>query len=169
MTNPIVERIKNKDGLIVQGEHVSVLMPEKPATLGHLLVTPNDPYPILEAVPDFIVKDMFAVANKLSVVLFDSLGAGGSNMFVQNGVEAGQTVNQVLLHVVARSENDGIQLEWSPKEISNDEMGSIELKIKEHAGGVGSFLTEEQAAEQPALPERDTSQDYLIHALKRLP
>jgi len=149
-------------------ENVAVLIPDNPASVGHVWVTPRQPYPILELVPDAIVEEMFHIANKISVTLFDSLGASGSNIFVQNGLEAGQTVNQILLHVVSRDKDDDVQLQWSPKELSEDELGTLEIKIKETQD------TEPPPAkpitvETKDAPKEEKPYDYLTAALRRLP
>ena len=77
---------------------------------GHCFVIPKNHYPIVEQVPDKEVGRLFQVSNKISTAIFESLGVQGTNIFVANGIPAGQTVAHFTINVIPRRENDEINL-----------------------------------------------------------
>lgn len=158
-TCSICERIKNKKNVLLQGKHVAVLLPDTPAGPGHVWITPVYHAPIIEQIPDAVVSEMFEVANIVSVQFFEVFGATGTNMFIENGIPAGQKHTHTLLHVLARKENDAIKLSWTPKNLNDEEMATVELRLRE----------QEEMAEEPAGDSAENQEDYLAQALKRIP
>src|SRR3989339_1168365 len=120
-----------EDGLIMAVLDVNGANP------GHCFVMPKNHYPIIEQVPNAEIGKLFQVSNKISTAIFESLGAQGTNIFVANGVPAGQTVAHFTINVIPRKENDGINLQWQTKQLSEEEMSTVELKIKEEIGSIG--------------------------------
>ena len=141
------------------------------ANPGHCFVMPKNHYPIIEQVPDTEVGRLFQVSNKISSAIFESLGAQGTNIFVTNGIPAGQTVAHFTINVIPRKENDGINLQWQPKQLSEEEMSTVELKLKEHTKNL-SFEKEEKKAKMPAqkpIMLSDEEEEYFSKQMRRLP
>ncbi len=90
-----------------------------------------------------------------------------------NGVPAGQTVAHFIIHVIPRLENDGVNLQWRPKQLTEEEMSTIELKIKEQTKNIGAFKTEEEetVVKHPApMPTTSVDEDdYFDRQLNRIP
>ena len=107
------------------------------ANPGHCFVVPKEHYPIFEQVPDPMVKKLFSASNKISMAIFDALQVQGTNLFVTNGIEAGQKVAHFMINIVPRKENDGINLQWQPKQMTEEEISTIELKLKEESYNIG--------------------------------
>lgn len=158
---------------IYEDEDVLAVLDVNGALPGHCFVLPKEHYAIIEQVPDFIVGKLFSVANKISSALFETLGIQGTNIFVANGVAAGQTVAHFIINVVPRKENDGINLQWQPKQLDEEEMSTIELKLKDETRGIGHF-----EKRKPGTPTRDVKKEaervdgeenYLIKQLRRMP
>ncbi|MFC1752344.1 HIT family protein [Thermoproteota archaeon] len=124
---------------IYEDDKVVAVLEQKPSSQGHVLVMPKEHYPIIEQVPDFLVSHVFAIANKISVALFESLNAQGTNIIVNNGIAAGQESAHFLINVIARREGDGLDFQWQPKQLSEEEMSTIELQIKEQTKSIGEF------------------------------
>jgi len=144
------------------------------ANPGHCFVLPKNHYPILEQVPDPEIAKLFQVANKISSAIFENLGVQGTNIFAANGVPAGQTVAHFMLHVIPRIENDGVNLQWQPKQLTEEEMSTVELKIKEQTKNIGSFKAEEtgkmvKEPEPTASSSEDDEEDYFGRQLNRVP
>ena len=144
------------------------------ANPGHCFVLPKNHYPILEQVPDTEIANLFQVANKISSAIFENLGAQGTNIFAANGVPAGQTVAHFMLHVIPRVENDGVNLQWQPKQLTEEEMSTVELKIKEQTKNIGGFKAEEaekivKEPEPSADSSDDEEEDYFGRQLNRIP
>lgn len=122
---------------VYDDEEVLAILDYNGATLGHSFVVPKKHYAIFEQVPDELVGKLFSIANKISTSLFESLNMQGTNVFITNGVSAGQSVAHFVINVIPRRENDGINLQWQPKQLSEEEMSTVELRIKESTRNIG--------------------------------
>ena len=144
------------------------------ANPGHCFVIPKNHYPILEQVPDDELANIFTVANKISSAIFETLKVQGTNIFVANGIPAGQTVAHFLVNVIPRKENDGINLQWKPKQLTVEEISTVELKLKEQIKNIGVSTIEKTEKPKP-IPEKtetpitDDEDDYFTKQMRRIP
>lgn len=163
--------IESKENVVFENDKLLAFLNPTPACIGHVTIVPKKHFPIIENVPDFVVADMFKIANKISSVIFESLGAQGTNIIVNNGVEAGQKKPHVSVDVLPRREKDNLDFQWKPKQLTEEEMSTVELKIKEATKNIGDF--EKEKAEPVKLdkkPEKISGQEsLLIKQLERLP
>lgn len=144
------------------------------ANPGHCFVMPKNHYPILEQVPDEELGNHFIVANKISSAIFETLKVQGTNIFVRNGIPAGQQVAHFLINVIPRKENDNVNLQWKPRQLSEEEMSTVELKFKEQVKGKGVQKTQRAEAAksqetQKPEPITDDEDDYFTRQLRRIP
>jgi histidine triad (HIT) family protein len=167
--------IKGKMNKIYEDDQIFVMHAPKPATFGHVLVLPKKHVMILEQIPDYEVADIFSKVNKISTAVFESLGAHGTNIILQNGVAAGQNHSHLMIHVIPRREGDGIDFTWQPKQLSEEEMSTVELKLKELTKNIGAFeekpaepVEMDKEVEQIKEPEGE-EENYLIKQLQRIP
>ena len=107
--------ITSKKNLLYEDEHSVVLINPKPASAGHLLVLPRKHITIFEQLPTDIGGRLGIIANKMSMIQFEALGAQGTNLVIQNGVGAGQTMPHLGIHLIPRKEGDGINLSWKSR------------------------------------------------------
>src|SRR3989344_3953125 len=121
---------------IYEDEFAMAVLDVNGANPGHCFVMPKNHYPIIEQVPDAEIGRLFQVSNKISSAIFESLGVQGTNIFVANGVPAGQTVAHFTINVIPRKENDGVNLQWQPRQLSEEEISTVELKLKEQAKNI---------------------------------
>lgn len=137
---------------------------------GHCFIMPKSHYPIFEQVPDLEVGRLFIIANKTSSAIFQGLNVHGTNLFVANGIPAGQTTAHFMINIIPRIDNDGINLQWQPKQLTEEEMSTVELKIKEYADKVG-VETKKQATKKPERFEDSSEEEseYYIKQLNRIP
>lgn len=157
---------------IYEDDEILAILDFNGANPGHSFVIPKEHTPILEQVPSHLVGKLFNVANKISSAIFDTLKVQGTNIFVANGVPAGQKVAHFMINVIPRNENDNIRLQWQPKQLSEEEMSTIELKVKEEVGKVGFNETPEQKSETKAKPVPESlygEDNYLVNQLRRIP
>jgi histidine triad (HIT) family protein len=167
------ELIKSKNGMLYEDEHIAMMLAPKPAVPGHIILLPKKHAAILEQVPDYVAGSLFDKANKASIAVFETLGAQGTNIIINNGVAAGQTTNHCTLHVLPRQEKDNLNLAWQPRQLPEEEMSTIELKLKEEAKNIGAFEKELQKPKEimPKEPEKEECEEenHLIRQLKRMP
>lgn len=157
---------------VYEDDKIVVVLSPKPAFHGHTLIIPKRHYNIIEQVPDKDFGEMFALANHVSKSLFETLSIHGTNIIIQNGIAAGQDSGHFSLHIIPRREGDGIDFQWKTKQLSDDDMSTAEISIKQSVGDVGIF--EEKSLEPIKLEKRadtikDSDENYLIRQLKRIP
>ena len=168
------ELIKGKLNKIYEDEQIFVMHAPKPASVGHVLVLPKEHYMIIEQIPDFVLGEIFEKVNKISTAVFEGIGAQGTNIIVQNGVAAGQSHSHFIIHVIARREGDGLDFQWQPKQLSEEEMSTVELKLKEASKEIGAFEEKpkppiEMKKEVKKIKEGKEEINYMIKQLERIP
>ncbi len=132
--------ISRKNGLpIYEDDDLIAMLDENPAAFGHIAVMPKKHYPIMEQVPDHEINHLFQAVNRLSVILFETLGVQGTNVLISNGIAAGQDLSHFMVNVIPRKEGDGLNFMWQPKQLSEEEMSTVELVLKEQSKGIGEF------------------------------
>jgi len=159
---------------IYEDDNAIVILDINGASPGHAFVIPKEHYPIIEQIPDPMVGILFDLANKTSSAIFETLNIQGTNIFVTNGVAAGQKVAHFMINVVPRNENDGINMDWQPKQLSDEEMSTVELKLKDAAQNIGGFESPtasqpKKQTEQKVVTLDNDEDNYLIKQLNRIP
>ena len=157
---------------VYEDELVMAVLDVNGSNPGHCFVIPKNHYPIIEQVPDSEIGGLFQVSNKISTAIFESLGAQGTNIFVANGIPAGQTVAHFTINVIPRREIDGINLQWQPKQLREEEMSTVELKLKEQSKNIGNFERERKIAKVSAAKTVEISDeevDIFSRQMRRLP
>ena len=160
---------KEKEFKIYEDNEVAAFLEEKPAVPGQITLLPKKHFPILEQLTDKLIGHILVISNKLSSALFDSIGCHGTNILINNGIAAGQKHSHFSLNIVPRTENDNIDLEWQPKQLSEEEISTTELKLKENTTSVGII---EKEKEKPIEIEKKEEvikgkDNYLLKHLRR--
>lgn len=93
---------------VYEDERCMGILDINPCNPGHLLLLPKDHYAVMPQIPEDLVEHMFIIAKGLSNALLKSLQVGGTNIFLANGVSAGQKAPHFMIHIVPRKEGDGI-------------------------------------------------------------
>ncbi len=162
---------KNEFKLIYEDELCFSILHESPAVDGHTLVIPKKHSPILEELDDKSIEHMFIIANKISSAIFDTLGAHGTNIILNNGLAAGQELPHVVLNVLPRKENDKLNLEWQAKKATEGELKTTQSMIKSYSEHIfsGKDSLPEVKIKHETINENKQEEDYMIKGLKRLP
>lgn len=177
MTCKICNIIANKETLqamkLYEDDQIIALLSKKPASLSHVLIFPKKHYTILEQVPDQEVAKLFSVANNISRAMFESLNIQGTNIFLQNGVAAGQEEAHLMLQIIARMENDGVKLDWEPKKLGEEEMSTIELSYKQFTDGT-VYTSDGKKEEKQEISEskekiEDDGENYMVKYFNKMP
>ncbi len=163
--------IKDKKEVIYEDSRIAAFLHPSPAAKGHIIVTSVEHFAIMEQVPDFVMNELFVKANKISTACFEGIGAEGTNIIIRNGIAAGQNQNHFTIDVIPRNENDGLNFAWATKKLSEEEMSTVELRLKEHASRIGEFEKEKQKPLEMEKPEElpGDEEDYMIRQLRRMP
>ena len=155
---------------IYEDDEILAFLDMNGATPGHTFIVPKKHYPIFEQIPDELVGKLFSVSNKISTALFETLQVQGTNIFITNGVSAGQSVAHFVINIIPRKEGDGVNLQWQPKQLNEEEMSTVELKIKEGTKDIGVADTSEAKVEKKEEKRESISADeenYLWKSVNR--
>jgi histidine triad (HIT) family protein len=168
---PICDLLARKEGFVYEDEKVVALIAPVPAVPGHVWVVPKVHAATLEQVPDPVMAELFVKVNKLTIALFESVKPEGTNVLIQNGTGAGQVLPHAVVHLLPRVQGDGVNVQWKPRQLSEDEMGSVELALKDAASLIGSFEREPEKPVEVEKPKElsGSEEDVLVRQLRRLP
>ncbi len=159
--------------MVYEDDTVVVAVKDLVYTPGQITIFPRQHFTILEQVPDEIVSRCTAVADKASRAVFDVFKAEGTNILVQNGLGAGQKVPHFAIEVIPRREGDGLNLQWQPKEMGQDDLDIAAHQLSEEAAKLGDFTApKKEAKEKERKPEHkliEKGENYLSKSLKRIP
>ncbi len=138
---------------VYEDKHCLAILDINPAAKGHILLLPKEHYAIMPQMPDKELGHMYTVAKKISQALLKGLKVSGTNLFVANGLPAGQKAQHFILHIIPRKDGDGL-LEVSER-LVNKEMRTkvydlIETKFNEIMG-----IKKKAIPVQKTLPEED--------------
>jgi len=165
---------KGKAHVLFQDDKVIIAIKDNIITPGQITIFSKEHFTILEMVPNEILSKCSLMANKVSIAVFEGLGAQGTNILIQNGLGAGQSVPHFALEVVPRQENDAIPLTWEPKPLMEDELESTFSALKEEAekivvGETPTIAAESTEEEKETMQLDEEKENYLLKSLRRLP
>lgn len=169
----ILERKSTAD-ILYEDNDIIIAIKDFSIAPGQITVFPKQHFTIMEMVPDDILEKCFVLANKVSVAIFESMGAHGTNIVVQNGLGAGQKVPHFAVEIIPRREGDGLNLQWAPKELSEDEKETAFLLIKEEGDKLVDIGKKKEKKEVSQIVTEKISglsgkDNYLLKSLKRIP
>ena len=143
----------------------------KPAVPGHLLVIPKQHFTIFEQVPDDVAGHLFSVANNALTAIFEKTRASGTNLIVENGTAAGQKTAHFTINVLPRTENDGLEFDWDTADTTEEQLSSVELRIKNEHENPGDFEAKKEPIRVDYKKEiiPDSEEDYKLKQLRRFP
>ncbi len=138
---------------------------------GHIIVAPKEHYAILEQTPNDVIERIFEVSNKASILVFESLKVKGTNIIVNNGVSAGQKVAHCSLSVLPRTENDGIDFNFSRSQADPKKLSEVASTLKDSADFIGTEKKPEPQQEITAEVEKmiEDEDNYMLRQLRRIP
>lgn len=98
--------------LVHADDTVLAFMDIRPANPGHILVVPREHSASLAELTESVGAQVWRVGQRIARALRHSgLRADGVNLWLADGVAAGQEVFHIHLHVVPRYHGDGFRLE----------------------------------------------------------
>jgi histidine triad (HIT) family protein len=117
---------------VYEDDKVIAILDINPANPGHTLILPKEHYMILPQVPEDLVHYIFVIAKGISNALLRAVGATGTNIFVANGVGAGQRAPHFMVHVIPRLENDGIKCFELPQfKVNPEDLDKLSVIVSE--------------------------------------
>ena len=124
---------------IVSGENSCYKLLETPTVLafldifpsakGHSLVIPKKHYVTLPEIPEQELRDVIAVAQKVSKAAAKAVNADGFNLLQSNNKAAGQVVMHAHFHVIPRFGGDGLPLGHKSTQVETPELEKTHKEI----------------------------------------
>lgn len=124
-----------------------------PAAKGHVLILPKEHYAIMPQVPDEPLAHLFAAAKKVSQVLLRALKMSGTNVFIANGLAAGQKSQHFMLHLIPRKEGDKL-FATEEKLVESDTRTKVKVAIENKLNHVLGIKKEVVEVEERKGPKR---------------
>ncbi len=94
--------------IVYEDEACIAFLDINPAARGHVLLIPKEHFMIMPQVPDETIAALSSAARKLSRAMISALSIEGTNIFIANGAVAGQKAPHLIVHIIPRTEGDGI-------------------------------------------------------------
>ncbi|MEK6969919.1 MAG: HIT family protein [Nanoarchaeota archaeon] len=183
----IIER-KDKAQILYEDNDALIILKDLVAIPGQITVIPKQHFTILEMVPDSILNKCVVLAQKVGAAVFDSLSAEGTNLLIQNGLGAGQKVPHFAIEVIPRRDGDGLNFQWPPKPLAEDEIDFVYTLLKEEGEkiviGKDESKSEQEknknskkeekgvitaTAGETEIKLKKEGDNYLLKSLKRVP
>ncbi|MBW2982116.1 HIT domain-containing protein [Candidatus Woesearchaeota archaeon] len=102
-----------------------------PANPGHLLLMPKEHYQIMPMIPDEELAHLSMVAKALSHAMLKVLKAEGTDIFIANGIAAGQRAQHFMVHIIPRKQGDKLPLDIPQKDLSPEEISAVKKVVQE--------------------------------------
>ncbi|MBI2151121.1 HIT family protein [Candidatus Woesearchaeota archaeon] len=158
MSCPYCETIQLKKNVLYEDEEVVLALKESVLIPGQIIVFPKQHLTIMEMLDDNLLGKCATLANLAGKVIFDGLGAQGTNVLIRNGLGAGQEVPHFAIDVIPRQENDGLNLQWDLKKAEEEELEITLSILKEEE----KFLQEGKKKEASSSVEKIKYSDVKI-------
>jgi len=116
---------------IYQDDLVTAFFDYFPASLGHLVIVPNQHHENIFEIPEDTLAHLAKVSKRIAVVYKNVLWIKNMNILQNNGALAGQTVFHYHMHIIPRTDWDSIQFWWETDESLRERFEELREKIVE--------------------------------------
>jgi diadenosine tetraphosphate (Ap4A) HIT family hydrolase len=116
---------------VYEDDDLLAFMDIRPMTPGHLLVIPKMPARSLAELDPALGGKLFQVGQRLAAALRASeVACDGVNLFLADGVTAGQEVFHVHLHVIPRTPGDGFGVRGRPSSPARADLDYLAAAVR---------------------------------------
>jgi histidine triad (HIT) family protein len=117
---------------VYEDDHVLAFLDVNPVSLGHTLVIPKERAAYLHEMSDDASAAIGRVLPRLCRAVMHASGAEFYNILQNNGAAAHQAVFHVHFHIIARLENTGLGIGWTPRQLNPDIAADLLGKMHEY-------------------------------------
>lgn len=109
--------------IVYEDDSVLAMMTLRPMSRGHILVIPRNHTASLSELDKETGGSLFEVGMEVAQAVRDSkIKSEGINFWLADGIAAGQEIFHIHLHVLPRSEQDGIKLKGPRLDLGRSQM-----------------------------------------------
>ncbi len=117
---------------IYEDERVFAFLDIGPLSRGHTLVIPKEPAVTLDELSDASAAAIGRVLPRLCRAIKEVTGCTGFNVLQNNGTIAHQVVMHVHFHIIPKSGNDGLGIDWPAGALDNATAQQLASDIANH-------------------------------------
>ncbi|MCF8232254.1 MAG: HIT family protein [Bacteroidales bacterium] len=111
--------------VFAKSEHCLAVYNRSPILRGHSMVIPREHYHTVLELPEEVYSDMMHFMRSVSGGLIKAFGASGINWTLQEGEDAGQTIEHLHFHLIPRKPKDLPEPgDWYPRLRENEVIDS---------------------------------------------
>jgi diadenosine tetraphosphate (Ap4A) HIT family hydrolase len=159
--------------LLYEDALIQIRLSEHPMSKGHIEVLPVKDVCNMSDLSDDEMQHLFFGASYAATALFEFLGAHGTNIILN------ESDSQLIVHVIARFQGDGLDYLWEPKPSSPEDLKDTaksirdkvdyELWVKENPqkANEGSSEKTQEVLSSPDSGKKE--ENYLLRSLRRIP
>jgi len=114
---------------LFEDEHVLAFLDVGPLSVGHTLVIPKRHYVTLDQVDAASAAAIGGVLPMLSKAVAAATGASAWNILQNNGKLAHQAVDHVHFHIIPRTHEQGLPVQWPAGKLDADAAKNLVAKI----------------------------------------
>jgi diadenosine tetraphosphate (Ap4A) HIT family hydrolase len=183
------EIIENRHNLLYEDEKIIAIVPERQATKGHVQIISKAHHKNVQKIDEKELEHAFYAASFSASSLFETLEAHGTNILANTGSIIKEE-GHFHLDVIARKSGDDLNFIWTPNKVPEEEMKSVQSKIKDKCDLLGHEKKKEivdldkkkieKIEAETGKEEKEEKQEktkelaegkesYLIRQLKRMP
>jgi diadenosine tetraphosphate (Ap4A) HIT family hydrolase len=167
----IKELLKDIGKLVYEDETAVAVLVRKGAVLGHIKIFPKKKVTYLKQLSDEESDHVFSVASMCSVSVFEYFGAQGTNIILSEGAFRADD-EWLNFDVLPRKFDDGLNLQWAPRQLDEAEMKNVQELLSEEAFTIGKESeTKEEPGnlDKPAETVGEEEENYAVKHLYRIP
>lgn len=160
---------------IYEDHLITISLSQEPVAIGHLVVKPKEELQTIEVLSDELMQHLFFGASYAATGLFELAHAQGTNIILQE--------HPIQIDVIARKENDGLDLLWEPiqgdrnqlQDLAKSIQDEIDIQIwnKENPQKTSTSnnkeVIKEDEPQEPQDPSQGKKVNYLLRSLNRVP
>lgn len=136
---------------VYEDDKVVAVLDINPANPGHVLIVPKEHYVIMPQIPEDVLQHIGMVAKGISHAQLRALKVQGTNVFVANGVTAGQRAQHFMMHVIPRMDGDQIGFAIPERAMAPADMKKAQQVLKKALAKAMGL----KAAEEPESHEEE--------------
>ena len=114
---------------VYEDAHVLAFLDVGPLSRGHTLVIPKERKAYLHELSDETAAALGRVLPRLARAVMDATGAEAYNILQNNGAAAHQAVYHVHFHIIPKTEDGGLGIDWPSGALVEGEGESLAAEI----------------------------------------
>ena len=106
---------------VLETDRAIAFLDINPVNKGHVLIVPRAHHARVLDLPDDLSAHVGSLVPRLARAVHDATGAEDSNVIINSGRVAGQTVDHCHWHIVPRFQGDPVRWPWPQGQYAGDE------------------------------------------------